>query len=277
MRSPIAHTLNRSQPVLQAPAVQLPQAPAPQQRAFLLGLTLFDCDERTQYYLQETATISTSSDTEEKNSETQFMSWRTSKVRKTQAAAYSQAATILQELGAPAGLHTWYSTASARLTAPLPVSQEIKAEARADLATSAFASITDKRLAATKAQRATTLAGFDQMTAIGDEEKGHRSALIAWLTNKSTDLFWSSNLGALAAHMDWTHWRPEDPPQIDIVYNKAIQLSQNVPTSTPAQVQQDLAALRSDTARTRLLGQLDRARGEMLKTYNVRPTQVFPL
>lgn len=205
------------------------------------------------------------------------MSWRTSKVRRTQSAAYSQAAMVLQRLGAPSGLQTWYSEASARLMAPLPVSQEIKAQARAELATSAFASVTDKRLAATEAQRAITLAGLNQITAIEDEEKAHRDTLSAWLTNKSTDLFWSSNLGALAAHMDWHHWRPEDPPQIDIVYNEAIELLKKAPTSTPAQVQQDLTALRSDTPRTRLLGQLDRARGEMLKTYNVTPTQVFPL
>lgn len=268
---PIARAVSASRNAILA--VPMSQA---KQDAFLLGLTQYDCNQRTRKYIEGVQAFDALADPDEVAATLSLMGLQAQKERVRQAKAYAQVSEILFRMNAPVDLQKWADQTKTQLAAPVVVSPEVAALAKADSAKPRFASVQNEQ------QLVAVYAVSDEMSEMQNASNAHQASLTSWLGRRGDDTAWARNLGALAAELNWKEvvierQNPSAGPQT-IAYS----LLQTAPTSTPSNIQSDLDRLNALRLGSTLTGaelahRFEGARADFCKTYNVKPTQIWPI
>jgi len=268
---PIARAVSASRNT--PPAVPMSQA---KQDAFLLGLTQYDCNQRTGKYTEAVQAFDALADPDEVAATLPLISLQAQKERVRQAKAYAQVSEILFRMNAPADLQKWADQAKTQLAAPVVVSSEVAALAKADCGKPKFASVQNEQ------QLAVVYAVSDDLFEVQNAANAHQATLTSWLGRRGDDMAWTRDLGALAAELNWEQvvierQQPSAGPQ-----TIAYRLLQTTPTGTLSNIQSDLDRLKglglgSNPTGPELVHGFEGARADLLKTYSVKPSQIWPI
>lgn len=268
---PLAHAVSmRRSSVAEAP-VDLAK-----QDAFLLGLTQYDCNQRSQKFSEAVGAFDDLHDTDEVAAMLVLVRLQAGKARERQAKAYTQMSQVLARMGAPADLREWADQSRTRLAAPVVVSPETRATAEADFTEPRFALVSDEQ------EVVTVYAVSGEMYEMQRTSDEHRVALASWLARRGDNTAWARDLGALTAELNWKETKQERENPSAGSQTIAYRLSQTVPAGTPAMIQQDLERLNALDSDSHPTGpQLDQTfygtRADLLKTYGVKPGQTWPI
>jgi len=246
------------------------------QNAFLLGLTQYDCNQRTQKISEAVQNLDSLHDADEVAAMLVLIRLQAERGRGRQAKAYAQVSQLLAQMDAPADLQAWADQSRARLAAPVVVSPETKTVADADCAKPRFASVRDEQ------EVVTVYAISEEMNDMQRVADARRAALASWLARRGDDTAWARDLGALTAELNWKEIKQERENPSAGSQTIAYHLSQTVPSGTPVTIRQDLDRLYALDSGSNPTGpQLDQAfygaRADLLKTYGVKPGQFWPI
>jgi RNA polymerase sigma factor (sigma-70 family) len=269
---PVAHSVstNKSFPV----ALPVNQA---QQDAFLLGLTQYDCNQRAEKLREDNEALSSDlHDPQIVAATFSLMNLKTKKAHERQGQASLQTARILTHLNAPPSLQSWATQVATKLNSPPNIPDGDKARADADLATPEFSLVQDAQ------EPVLVYSVEDEIGDIQNESNAHQDALTSWLARRGDNAEWTRQLGALAAALNFREVKVERQQPTIWPQTIAGSLAETAPADTPANVRQDLERLSalsigSNPTGTDLVQAFDTVRADLLKTYSVKPTQIWPI
>ena len=241
-----------------------------------MGLTQYDCNQRSQKFTEGVRDLDNLHDADEVAAMLVLVRLQAGKARERQAKAYAQMSQVLARMGAPTDLREWADLSRTRLAAPLVVSPETRATAEADATKPRFALVSDEQ------EVVTVYAVSGEMYDVQRTSDEHRVALASWLARRGDGTDWARDLGALTAELNWKEIKQERENPSAGSQTIAYQLSQTAPPGTPTLIRQDLERLNAlDSASDATGPQLDqtfyRARADLLKTYDVKPGQSWPI
>lgn len=255
---PLAHAVNHNSTSGQA--AQVDQA---QQNAFLLGLTLFDCNQRERKYIEETNLAGGPVQFQHFQGAARkysYLSRYGAGAREGEAASYKQIAQSLREMNAPADLQDWASQSAVRLSSPLKPSPNPGAP------------LTEEEAAvyATANEFGDTLAAT----------KDHQVALLSWLKREGNDIIWSESLGSLTGALNFravVQGRQEGRTGIEALHG----LAATAPSDAPLLIREDLNDLdgieqNPQSEVGNMVHSWDKVRHDLLTTFSVKPTQIWP-
>ena len=268
---PLAHAVSMRRSSVAGAPVDLAK-----QDAFLLGLTQYDCNQRSQKFNEAVGALDDLHDADEVAAMLVLVRLQAGKARERQAKAYAQMSQVLVRMGAPADLREWADQSRTRLAAPVVVSPEMRATAKADSTKPRFALVSDEQ------EVVTVHAVSGEMYDMQRTSDEHRVALTSWLARRGDNTAWARDLGALSAELNWKETKQERENPSEGSQTIAHRLSQTAPAGTPAMIQQDLERLGALDGGSNPTGpQLDQtfygARADLLKTYGVKPGQTWPI
>ncbi len=202
-----------------ARAEDVPPVPRAQMQTFALAYTLRTCDLRAQKFVQSVKALKDAEDDAAAGAEVVHLSKQAANLRRRQAAAYTQIASLLDQMDAPPALRRWSAQTAASLTAPLLYSTDAQA------------------LAKTEPDSAATLAEIVEVQAVKAQADMQQPSLNAWLTLTGGKLsLWTADVGTYAAGLDAAKQLPPSP-------DTARRLLLSAPAGAPSEVRGDLSEL----------------------------------
>lgn len=208
---------------LAAQAKDAPAVTPDQSRIFALGYTLRACDLRAQDYVEAVQALKTIRDNDVANAETTRRSRETSRLRRTQAVAYAQAARLLSHMGAPPAVQTWATQTAAHLDAALVYDREAR------------------DMAKTEPDAGLVLAELNELQEVRVSADAEQPALAVWLkVTGGAAALWTADIGSFAADL---HRAAAMPGPSRLIGKAALRLLRKAPPETPSSARDDLSEL----------------------------------
>ena len=201
-------------------------APAPeisrtQSQAFELGYALRVADLSALAYTKSVEALKGVTDSQVSGAEIAHFSGEVVPLRQARAAAYSQAAALLSQMGAPPRLRLWAAQSAALLDAPLVYSEDAK------------------KLAKTEPNTAAVSAELVEIRAIKSASDAEQTPMTLWLEIAGgMTAPWTADVGAYAAELHRAATAPSRLPSVT-----AQLLLRHAPPKAPAVTRESLATL----------------------------------
>ncbi len=203
-----------------APALSVPRIQA---QAFGLGYALRTADLSAVAYTQSVQSLKDVTDPKVAGAEVAHFKSEVPKLRRSQAASYTQAATLLTQMGAPPALRAWAAQSAATLNAPLVYSKDAQ------------------KLAKTEPDTAQVLAELVEIQNIKAAADARQTPLTLWLNlTGGRTAPWNADIGAYTAELRRAS-AAVAPTRLSSVTAQV--LLRHAPSTAPAAARGALAAL----------------------------------
>lgn len=204
-----------------APAV--PDISRVQAQAFKLGYALRAADLQAVAYTKSIQSLKDVSDPQVAGAEVAHFSSEVTPLRRSQAASYTVAASLLTQMGAPVPVRAWAAQSAATLNAPLVYTSDAQKMARTEpIAAAVSAELTEIR----------------QIKAAADAQQTPMTLWLELTGGKTVP--WSADVGAYTAEL---HRASRDVSPSPLSSVTARILLRHAPPGAPAATRESLAAL----------------------------------
>ncbi len=197
--------------------------PRVQAQAFGLGYALRAADLRAVAYTKSVQALGTVADANVRGAEVARFSSNIPTLRRSQAASYTLAASLLTQMGAPLSLRAWAAQSAALLMAPLVYPKDAQ------------------KLAKTEPDTAAVSAELGEIQNIKAASNAQQSPLTLWLTLTGGKVApWNADVGAYTAELRGSS-SAQAPTRLSSVTAQV--LLGHAPSTAPAAARNSLAAL----------------------------------